>query len=256
MNRGYPLRTGYSTARTAAGPKRTTNRWPSTVFTAVHVKLRKANASARGRSTVADRTADQRCNNWPCALPSGHDGPCNSVYDRPSKQKTPYVCPECKIEAGFHELTCSRYMLAEFRAGPIHAHAHGECVIIEANHPESGDDAEVCLDMNEARALHQWLGRVLGAHETFDDSHAFKNFHRLLCERFGYCHDEKDWRRDQLSLIEHIATQVPDEALRAALLEASVGAQRLSEAAMVALSRAAEKTSSPLQQDIAAEFDE
>jgi ribosomal protein S14 len=33
----------------------------------------------------------------------------------------------------------------------------------------------------------------------------FKNFHRLLCERFGYVHDEKDWERDQLSLIEHIA---------------------------------------------------
>lgn len=39
---------------------------------------------------------------------------------------------------------------------------------------------------------------------------AFKNFHRLLCERFGCAHDEQDWRRDQLSLIEHIA------ALRAA----------------------------------------
>lgn len=40
-----------------------------------------------------------------------------------------------------------------------------------------------------------------------DDSHGFKNFHRLLCERFSYTHDEKDWRRDQLSLIEHIAAQ-------------------------------------------------
>ena len=39
-----------------------------------------------------------------------------------------------------------------------------------------------------------------------EDAHQFKNFHRLLCERFGYCHDEKDWRRDQVSLIEHIAT--------------------------------------------------
>ncbi|MGB8420184.1 hypothetical protein [Paraburkholderia sp.] len=38
-----------------------------------------------------------------------------------------------------------------------------------------------------------------------DDAHAFKNFHRLLCERFDYVHDDKDWRRDQLSLIEHIA---------------------------------------------------
>jgi hypothetical protein len=54
----------------------------------------------------------------------------------------------------------------EFRDGPIHANANGECVIIEANHPESGDDAEVCLDMAEARAFHVWLGRVLGAPET------------------------------------------------------------------------------------------
>ena len=35
----------------------------------------------------------------------------------------------------------------------------------------------------------------------------FKNFHRLLCERFGYVHDPIDWKRDQLSLIEHIASQ-------------------------------------------------
>lgn len=47
-----------------------------------------------------------------------------------------------------------------------------------------------------------------------DDSHAFKNFHRLLCERFDYTHDEKDWRRDQVSLIEWIA--------RRAALSASV----------------------------------
>ncbi|PVX75591.1 hypothetical protein [Paraburkholderia unamae] len=38
-----------------------------------------------------------------------------------------------------------------------------------------------------------------------DSTHKFKNFHRLLCERFGYVHDEKDWWRDQLSLIEWIA---------------------------------------------------
>lgn len=35
----------------------------------------------------------------------------------------------------------------------------------------------------------------------------FKNFHRSLCERFGYFHDEIDWQRDQVSLEEHIATQ-------------------------------------------------
>lgn len=35
----------------------------------------------------------------------------------------------------------------------------------------------------------------------------FKNFHRLLCERFGYVHDPIDWKRDQISLIEYIASQ-------------------------------------------------
>lgn len=35
----------------------------------------------------------------------------------------------------------------------------------------------------------------------------FKNFHRSLCERFGYFHDDIDWQRDQVSLEEHIATQ-------------------------------------------------
>ncbi|MDI2590004.1 hypothetical protein POF45_00970 [Pseudomonas sp. 681] len=35
----------------------------------------------------------------------------------------------------------------------------------------------------------------------------FKNFHRSLCARFGYFHDDIDWQRDQVSLEEHIATQ-------------------------------------------------
>lgn len=42
------------------------------------------------------------------------------------------------------------------------------------------------------------------------DAKAFKNFHRALCARFKYSHDEKDWRRDQVSLEEHIAKQVGD----------------------------------------------
>lgn len=36
----------------------------------------------------------------------------------------------------------------------------------------------------------------------------FKNFHRLLCERFEYGHDKQEWKRDQLSLIEHIASRL------------------------------------------------
>jgi len=36
---------------------------------------------------------------------------------------------------------------------------------------------------------------------------SFKNFHRSLCERFGYFHDEIDWQRDRFSLEEHIVAQ-------------------------------------------------
>ncbi len=38
--------------------------------------------------------------------------------------------------------------------------------------------------------------------------HAFANFHRSLCERFGYRHDPVDWQRDQVSLEEHIAKRL------------------------------------------------
>ena len=41
-----------------------------------------------------------------------------------------------------------------------------------------------------------------------EQDHDFKNFHRSLCQRFGYTHDEKDWKRDLVSLEEWIAKQV------------------------------------------------
>lgn len=34
---------------------------------------------------------------------------------------------------------------------------------------------------------------------TGDDSRAFKNFHRALCERFGYVHNDKDWAEPDAS---------------------------------------------------------
>lgn len=42
----------------------------------------------------------------------------------------------------------------------------------------------------------------------------FKNFHRLLCDRFGSAHDEIDWERDQLSLIEWIVNRGAHEIER------------------------------------------
>lgn len=43
-------------------------------------------------------------------------------------------------------------------------------------------------------------------------SDEFKSFHRMLCKRFGYTHDEAFWWRDQVSLMEFIAGQVAPQA--------------------------------------------
>jgi len=63
-------------------------------------------------------------------------------------------------------------------------------------------------------ALHTAIDAIttLPAAPVQDNDHEFKNFHRQLCERFGYTHDEVDWKRDQISLIEWIAKQVKPAA--------------------------------------------
>lgn len=52
-----------------------------------------------------------------------------------------------------------------FKHGPIHASTDGKCVIIEANDDE-GDDAQVCADMAEARALRDWITTLLPADDA------------------------------------------------------------------------------------------
>lgn len=56
---------------------------------------------------------------------------------------------------------------------------------------------------------------------TAPDINVFKNFHESLCKRFGYQHDPADWRRDLMSLEEHIAKLlrpeiIPDDVMTAA----------------------------------------
>lgn len=87
----------------------------------------------------------------------------------------------------------------------------------DADNPESYrcDDSEGCLDTvfdvaSKAIASQQQAGaagvsEVKPWHERLvREEHEFKNFHRMLCERFDYQHDERDWKRDQVSLVEHI----------------------------------------------------
>jgi hypothetical protein len=56
-----------------------------------------------------------------------------------------------------------------------------------------------------------------------DAMHEFKHFHRTLCERVGYVHDDRDWQRDQLSLIEWIAAAIPNATSASALARDEVG---------------------------------
>lgn len=89
----------------------------------------------------------------------------------------------------------------------------------------SRDSDERLKNMNAGEVMRRAFGKlkeIRAQHsriaEQRDAANAsFKNFHRGLCERFGYVHDEKDWQRDQVSLSEHIAKlvaqagQVPEE---------------------------------------------
>lgn len=43
---------------------------------------------------------------------------------------------------------------------------------------------------------------------------SLKNFHRSLCDRFGYVHDPVDWQRDQVSLEEHIAAKLTNPEIQ------------------------------------------
>jgi hypothetical protein len=84
---------------------------------------------------------------------------------------------------------------------------------LNATNPDvqpKGTEPPRCQYCDGTGDVHSPDGRWLGECNQCPEAalHAFKNFHRLLCERFGYGHDEKDWRRDQLSLIEFIAAKV------------------------------------------------
>jgi hypothetical protein len=73
-----------------------------------------------------------------------------------------------------------------------------------------GVEQQVCWTSNvdTILALHEHCRdhrKPLESGDHNSPDHEFKNFHRLLCERFDYSHDEVDWKRDQISLIEWIA---------------------------------------------------
>ncbi|HCF2363374.1 TPA: hypothetical protein NIA63_005499 [Pseudomonas aeruginosa] len=93
---------------------------------------------------------------------------------------------------------------------------HSNPVVLGQCGPLNAND-ELMTVAQHAASVARWAEMFNRVEQQRDAALAsFKNFHRLLCERFGYTHDEKDWQRDQLSLIEHIAAaqaqhSVPEE---------------------------------------------
>ncbi|MEB0226277.1 hypothetical protein [Pseudomonas sp. 10S4] len=64
------------------------------------------------------------------------------------------------------------------------------------------------------------IADLVAENERLDAS--FKNFHRSLCARFGYYHDDIDWQRDQVSLEEHLATQFDHVSAEAGALRSQM----------------------------------
>lgn len=75
---------------------------------------------------------------------------------------------------------------------------HNKIKELEAENMELRSD-NLTANMEFPKEIEQLRSDLANARDSF------KNFHRNLCKRFNFGHDEIDWMRDQASLEEHIA---------------------------------------------------
>lgn len=89
----------------------------------------------------------------------------------------------------------------------------GNITVLSDNSPDA-HDVEVCCDHCQGTGAAVDAAKYLAAalsgekYRHMQIYGEFKNFHRSLCARFGYCHDEIHFRRDLVSLEEAIAAKV------------------------------------------------
>lgn len=79
--------------------------------------------------------------------------------------------------------------------------------------PEATNSATGNPTLNELVLLRERVATL--ATQRDEETRQFKNFHRSLCGRFDYCHDETDWKRDLVSLEEHINEKIKGEGVEA-----------------------------------------
>lgn len=101
-------------------------------------------------------------------------------------------------------------------------HGSGEITVMSDNSPDAYD-VDVCCDhcqgSGAAADAAKYLAAALSG-EKFRHMQLwaeYRNFHRSLCARFGYGHDEVHFRRDLVSLEEAIAAKVAAPAAGDAL---------------------------------------
>lgn len=89
----------------------------------------------------------------------------------------------------------------------------GEITVMSDNSPDA-HDVVVCCDHCQGSGAAVDAAKYLAAalagekYRHMQVWAEYRNFHRSLCARFGYCHDEVHFRRDLVSLEEAIAAKV------------------------------------------------
>ncbi len=143
------------------------------------------------------------------AVTAGETTPRGSQRSPSLRRNVPAMCPTLALSISPPMLR--RTTMARCNCNPCcYARAACSCDCTCATQPEPATIRDMPYQWNVEPAPTERAG-------VPDDTHAFKNFHRSLCARFGYTHDEIDWRRDQVSLEEHIAmlTSAPQPVERA-----------------------------------------
>ncbi|GAB1827271.1 hypothetical protein [Achromobacter xylosoxidans] len=135
--------------------------------------------------------------------------PCPTCNDQGAVGNilTAQPCPDCAAP-GVSTVEDAQHTDACPRCG-----GSGQITVLSDNSPDA-HDVDVCCDHCQgtggAADAAKYLAAALSGekYRHMQLYGEFKNFHRSLCARFGYCHDEIHFRRDLVSLEEAIAAKV------------------------------------------------
>lgn len=139
------------------------------------------------------------------------DAPCQTCNDQSAVGNvlTAQPCPDCTPPASAQDDAKD-----ERQAGACpRCDGSGEITVMSDNSPDA-HDVDVCCDHCQGSGAAVDAAKFLAAALSGEKYRhmqlwaEYRNFHRSLCARFGYGHDEIHFRRDLVSLEEAIASKV------------------------------------------------